>query len=103
MPDQNVDKIAQLHDAVETLAQGLRMMVETQATHTEMLQAIMEAATEKVGESPLPGLLTQIVERLDEQTGILHQMEAAASGILMPKHQVGDGLTPSGVAKVRTK
>jgi hypothetical protein len=58
------------------------MMVETQATHGEMLQAI-EAASEDVGESPLPGLLEQIVARLDEQTELLHRIEAAAGGGLM--------------------
>jgi hypothetical protein len=73
-------EIAHLRDTVETLTQGLRMMVETQGTHTEMLQAIMEAATEEAGESPLPGLLTQIVQRLDEQTEVLHRIDAAASG-----------------------
>ena len=80
MSDAITAKLARLQDTVETLTQGLRMMVETQATHTEMLQAILEAATEEAGESPLPGLLTQIVERLDEQTGILLRIEAAASG-----------------------
>ena len=80
MSDAITAELARLRDTVETLTQGLRMMVETQGTHTEMLQAILEAATEEAGESPLPGLLTQIVERLDEQTGILHRIEAAASG-----------------------
>ncbi|WP_424138459.1 hypothetical protein [Roseomonas chloroacetimidivorans] len=80
MSDAITAELARLRDTVETLTQGLRMMVETQATHTEMLQAILEAATEEAGESPLPGLLTQIVERLDEQTGILHRIEVAASG-----------------------
>lgn len=80
MSDVITTELARLRDTVETLTQGLRMMVETQATHTEMLQAILEAATEEAGESPLPGLLTQIVERLDEQTGILHRIEVAAGG-----------------------
>lgn len=80
MSDQMAAELTRLRDTVETLTQGLRMMVETQATHTEMLQAILEAATEEAGEGPLPGLLTQIVERLDEQTGILHRIEAAAGG-----------------------
>ena len=80
MSDQIAAELARLRESVETLTQGLRMMVETQGTHTEMLRAIMEAATEEAGESPLPGLLTQIVERLDEQTGILHRIETAASG-----------------------
>ena len=78
--DQVAAELARLRDTVETLTGGLRMMVETQATHTEMLRAILEAATEEAGESPLPALLTQIVERLDEQTGILHRIEAAAGG-----------------------
>src|SRR4051794_32440142 len=72
MSDAITAELTRLRDTVETLTQGLRMMVETQGTHTEMLQAILEAATEEAGESPLPGLLAQIVERLDEQTGILH-------------------------------
>jgi predicted transcriptional regulator len=80
MSDAVVEELARLRNTVETLTQGLRMMVETQGTHTEMLRAILEAATEEAGESPLPALLTQIVERLDEQNDILHRIEAAASG-----------------------
>ena len=83
MSDAITTELARLRDTVETLTQGLRMMVETQDTHTEMLQAILEAATEEAGDSPLPGLLEQIVGRLDEQTIILHRIEAAASGELM--------------------
>lgn len=79
MSDAIVAELARLREGVETLTQGLRMMVETQATHTEMLRTILEAATEEAGESPLPALLGQIVERLEEQTGILHRIEAAAS------------------------
>lgn len=73
-------ELTRLREVVETLTQGLRMMVETQDTHTEMLRAIMEAATEEAGDSPLPDLLAQIVARLDEQTGILYRIEAAAGG-----------------------
>ena len=80
MSDPVAAELARLRDSIETLTQGLRMMVETQATQSEMLRAILEAATEEAGESPLPGLLTQIVERLDEQTGILHRIEVAAGG-----------------------
>jgi hypothetical protein len=80
MSDAIAAELTRLRDTVETLTQGLRMMVETQATQTEMLRAILDAATEDAGESPLPGLLTQIVERLDEQTGILHRIEVAAGG-----------------------
>jgi hypothetical protein len=80
MSDAIAAELTRLRDTVETLTQGLRMMVETQATQTEMLRAILDAATEEAGESPLPGLLTQIVERLDEQTGILHRIEVAAGG-----------------------
>jgi hypothetical protein len=95
MPDAVTAELARLQETVETLTQGLRMMVETQATHSEMLQAILEAATEEAGESPLPGLLTQIVEKLDEQTGILHRIEAAAgSGSVHEdeaRHNLGHG------------
>ena len=78
MKDQG--ELARLRETVETLTQGLRMMVETQGTHTEMLRTILEAATEDAGERPLPALLTQIGERVDEQTHIRHRIEAGASG-----------------------
>ena len=91
LSDAIAAELARLRDTVETLTQGLRMMVETQGTHTEMLQAIMEAATEEAGESPLPGLLTQIVQRLYEQTEVLHRIEAAAGG-----RSVDDNGTPAG-------
>jgi hypothetical protein len=77
-------ELARLRETVETLTQGLRLMVETQGTHTEMLQAIMEAATEEAGDSPLPDLLTQIIDRLDQQTSILHRIELAAQGAPVP-------------------
>jgi hypothetical protein len=80
MSDAIAAELARLRETVETLTQGLRMMVETQGTHTEMLQAVLEAATEEAGESPLPGLLAQIVERLDEQTELLHRIAAAGDG-----------------------
>lgn len=53
MSDAIPAELARLRGTVETLTPGLRMMVETQGTHTEMLQAILEAATEEAGESPL--------------------------------------------------
>ncbi|HWX51531.1 MAG TPA: hypothetical protein VNZ61_26090 [Roseomonas sp.] len=96
MPDAVAAELARLRDTVETLTQGLRMMVETQATHTEMLQAILEAATEEAGESPLPGLLTQIVERLDEQTGILHRIEAIAGGGFLDEDGAEQGIRQVG-------
>jgi hypothetical protein len=83
MSDAVAAELARLITTVETLTQGLRMMVETQATHGEMLQAILEAASEDVGESPLTELLEQIVARLDEQPEVLHRIEAAAGGGLM--------------------
>ncbi|MBI0435861.1 hypothetical protein D9598_18745 [Roseomonas sp. KE0001] len=74
-------ELRHLHETVEVLTQGLRMMAETQATHTEMLERILEAATEEPEDSPLPDLLQQIVTRLDEQTAVLQRIEAAATGM----------------------
>lgn len=96
MSDPVAIELARLRDSVETLTQGLRMMLETQATQSEMLRAILEAATEEAGESPLPGLLTQIVERLDEQTGILHRIEVAAGGGPLDKSEAGSGQPSAG-------
>jgi hypothetical protein len=90
MSDEVAAELARLRDSVETLTQGLRMMVETQATQSEMLRVILEAATEEAGESPLPGLLTQIVDRLDEQTTLLHRIEVVAGGGLASDAQNED-------------
>ncbi|WP_198368084.1 hypothetical protein [Roseomonas sp. KE0001] len=81
MADPLSTELRHLHETVEVLTQGLRMMAETQATHTEMLERILEAATEEPEDSPLPDLLQQIVTRLDEQTAVLQRIEAAATGM----------------------
>ncbi len=39
-------ELADLRTAVDRLTQGLTLMLETQATHTEMLRAVLQAATE---------------------------------------------------------
>ncbi|NOG73901.1 hypothetical protein [Roseicella sp. DB1501] len=80
MPENAVTvELAKLRTSVEALTQGLRLMVETQETHTEMLRAILDAATGEPPESELPELLRQVVGRLDEQTALLQRIEAAGS------------------------
>lgn len=66
-----------LRESVDALTQGLGLMLEILGTHTEMLRTIVEAATAEPHESPLPKLLQQIVERLDNQAATLTRIEAS--------------------------
>ena len=68
--------IADLTASVDTLSQGLRLMLETQATHTEMLTGLMKAAAKPEEESALEILLARIVSGLEVQTESLGRLEA---------------------------
>jgi hypothetical protein len=58
--------------SVDALTQGLHLMVETQQTHTAMLEEILEAAAKPPpGESPLQVLLADIVAALESQSSAL--------------------------------
>ncbi len=67
--------IADLTASVETLSQGLRLMLETQETHTEMLTALLKAAAKPDEESELEILLARIVAGLEVQTESLGRLE----------------------------
>jgi hypothetical protein len=61
--------------SVDALTQGLHLMVETQQTHTEMLEQILEAAAKPPpAESPLQILLADIVAALETQSSTLDQI-----------------------------
>jgi hypothetical protein len=47
-------------NSTEAIVRSLHLMVEMQATHGEMLRAVLEAAAEPVGDSPLSGTLSRI-------------------------------------------
>src|SRR4051812_22587963 len=74
------DQSAQLRDEVSRISAALRNVVATQATHTEMLKAILDAATEAVPEGDLMGILLQILKTLDMQTTYLRAIHTTAGG-----------------------
>ena len=62
-------EVAALRNSVDALAQGLHLMVETQETHTDLLQRILAAATEpSPSDSPLHDLLARLIAGIDGQT-----------------------------------
>ncbi len=61
--------------AIERLTNGLQQSIEVQATHTIMLQAILEAATAPLEpEQDLAVLCEQILTALKDQTKIFAEM-----------------------------
>ena len=69
-------EVAALRTSVDALAQGLHLMVETQETHTDLLQRILDAATEpSPSDSPLHDLLAKLIAGVDGQTEALHRIE----------------------------
>jgi ABC-type transporter Mla subunit MlaD len=63
--DRLAGEIAGLRTEMRALTQGLRLMLETQATHTEMLREILAAATLEPAPSPLAETLQQIFAELE--------------------------------------
>ena len=71
-------ELAALRHAAERVTNGLRQMLEVQATHTAMLHAILEAATAPIEpEQELAQTLAQMLHTLGEQTKVLAQIHAA--------------------------
>jgi hypothetical protein len=56
------------------MLQGLSLMAETQSTHTEMLRAILTAATEEPPESPMVTLVEALIATLADQTSQLEHV-----------------------------
>lgn len=69
--------LAALQAEVAALRQSLALMLETQATHTEMLRRLMEAAaTPGEPETALADALAKILTVLNRQSGGLEAMQA---------------------------
>ena len=65
-------ELAGLRTAVDRLTQGLQLMLETQATQTEMLRAVLEAASSPApADRELSDLLARIAATLQAQGGSL--------------------------------
>ncbi|UZO94915.1 Hypothetical protein RMP42_05933 (plasmid) [Roseomonas mucosa] len=60
-------ELARLRQSVDELTSGLQAMLETQATQTEMIRRLLQAATAPAdGEVPL----AQLLERVADQVGV---------------------------------
>lgn len=75
MSDEPKDRIEPLRLAVDRLTQGLTLMLETQATHTEMLRQLLQAAAAPMPEeSPVAEALTKLAATIAAQTLLLHEV-----------------------------
>jgi len=84
---ETASALAALTAEVAGLRQGLALMLETQATHTEMLRALLEAAaTPGEPETALADTLAQIAGLLSRQSSGL---EAIQSILLRLPEDVG--------------
>jgi hypothetical protein len=74
--------LAALQAEVAGLRQGLGLMLETQATHTEMLRHLLTAAAApEAAESTLADNLTRIATTLDRQSGDLEALRTVLDGL----------------------
>jgi hypothetical protein len=72
-------ELASLREALERLEQGLGLMLETQATHSEMLREILQAAAVPgEPEQALTDMLSGLIETMNGQ-----HAELAAIGAVM--------------------
>lgn len=63
------DEVSGMRTDMQALVQGLSLMLETQAVHSEMLRQLLEAATQEApGENPMETLLRQLQVSLDTLT-----------------------------------
>ena len=68
-------EIAKLRHSVDLLEQGLTQLLEATNTHTEMLRALMVAATAPTEpEENLVVVLKAVVARMAEQSGLLRSI-----------------------------
>lgn len=87
-------ELAELRLAVQRLTQGLQLMQEAQATQTEMLRAVLEAAAAPTEPGTRPeSTLEQIATTLGEQTILLGAVRASLEALPRDVGQaVGEGL-----------
>jgi hypothetical protein len=71
-------ELAELRLSIERLTNGLRQSIETQATQTVMLQAILDAATAPLeSEQDLTNACAQILATLKDQTNLFTEIHRA--------------------------
>jgi small-conductance mechanosensitive channel len=75
-------ELTELRTAVDQLTQGLQLMLETQATHTEMLLKLLQAATQPASPSQaLEATLTQIATILRDHGGKLDALHSVMKSL----------------------
>jgi hypothetical protein len=68
-------------DRLDAVIQALRLMIDVQNTHSEMLARLIELATPSEEESPLEEAMGEIAGALREQTASLERIGATLEGI----------------------
>lgn len=106
VPDPDIERlsgeIAGLRTDVQALTQGLILMQEGQATHTEMLRELLQMAGQEPGPSPLADALAQIVVLLTANQAAVERLGGQLA--TLPEQlgsQVAHAITLA-VAKVRS-
>ena len=74
-PGDVAAEIAKLRHSIDMLEQGLTQLLEATSTHTEMLRALLAAATAPTDpEQNLEFLLKAVVSRVAEQSAVLRSI-----------------------------
>ena len=68
-------------DRLDAIIQVLRLMIETQNTHSDMLARLIELATPSEESSPLEEAMVGIAGALREQTAALERIGATLDGL----------------------
>jgi ABC-type transporter Mla subunit MlaD len=93
MADAVAREVAELRQSVDRLTQGLQLMLETQATHSEMLGKLLVAATQPTPqETELGAVLARIAALLGDQT---RQLEAVRTILKALPADVGTAVAAS--------
>lgn len=81
------NEIAGLRTDMQALTQGLMLMQENQATHTEMLRELLQMAAQDPGPNPLADVMAQILRVL---TGNQVAVERLGTHFADLPEQLGD-------------
>ena len=80
MPEPETAPLPAKDDRLDAVIQALRLMIETQNTHSQMLARLIELATPSE-ESPLEESLAEIAGALRDQTTALLQIGTTLDGL----------------------
>ena len=80
MPEPEAAPSPRKDDRLDAVIQALRLMIETQNTHSQMLARLIEMATPSE-ESPLEESLAEIAGALRDQTTALLQIGTTLDGL----------------------